>query len=195
MNKQKSFHTLSYQQRWMPLALSFVLAIIYIFGQLNVPQRALASAVPGGNITNPIVRAVDLAKPAVVRIITTIGGRLTVHFPVTNSPAVTFPQDGSEYNLDFSGSGAFISAHGDVLTADHVIKPSSDPSLDLYLQDMAAQDVADYVNANFTTTSGGPYTKDDALKSLNSGYFRSESKYASPSSEIYLSTDYTGPDN
>ncbi|HLG74823.1 MAG TPA: S1C family serine protease, partial [Ktedonobacteraceae bacterium] len=183
MNKQKSFHTLSYQQRWMPLALSFVLAIIYIFGQLNVPQRALASAVPGGNITNPIVRAVDLAKPAVVRIITTIGGRLTVHFPVTNSPAVTFPQDGSEYNLDFSGSGAFISAHGDVLTADHVIKPSSDPSLDLYLQDMAAQDVADYVNANFTTTSGGPYTKDDALKSLNSGYFRSESKYASPSSE------------
>src|SRR6202048_4856878 len=64
--------------------------------------------IPGGNVADPVVRAVDIAQPAVVRIITQVDGKLVVHFA---SGDVTFPRDGSNgYPLALSGSGTFISA-------------------------------------------------------------------------------------
>jgi hypothetical protein len=152
---------------------------------------AHAEAVPGGNISNPVVRAVDIAKPAIVRIITTMNGRLTVHF--NDQLSATFPLGGGSYALKLSGSGAFISANGDILTADHVIRPPHDKSTDQYLQDLAAQDVADYVNTNLHPTT--LYTQDDAIADLNYGIFRSDSSYDQPKSEVYLSQDYTGAYN
>src|SRR5262245_9264070 len=53
---------------------------------------AYADGMPGGNVSDPVVRAVDIAKPAVVRIITFLTGQLTVHFSATQN--VTFPQGG-----------------------------------------------------------------------------------------------------
>lgn len=129
------------------LAIS-TLTIMYICNLLVYTAPVSAQAAPGGDVLNPIVRAVDLAKPAVVRIITTQKGRITVHFPTSQNTTVTFPQNGSSYDVKLSGSGTFISAHGDILTADHVIKPPHDQSLDQALQSQAAQDVADYVNQN-----------------------------------------------
>src|SRR5258707_7313518 len=82
---------------------------------------------PGGNVSDPVVRAVDIAKPAVVRVITQVVGQLTV---TLTGQSVTFPltpQSGyNGYPLGFSGTGSFISAHGDLLTADHVINPVQD---------------------------------------------------------------------
>ncbi|GCE18069.1 S1 family peptidase [Dictyobacter kobayashii] len=166
----------------------FSLAFISLLSIFAIPGQALAETTPGGNVTNPVVRAVDLAKPAVVRIITTLGGRLTVHF--TNTQSATFPLNGGYYDLQLSGSGTFISSHGDILTADHVIHPPHDKSMDDVLQMYAAQDVADYVNQNFQVQT--PYTKEDAYTNLAYGIFRSESNYNQPKSEVYLSRDYAG---
>src|SRR5947207_8150282 len=76
---------------------------LLILGTAINATTIYAAGRPGGNVTDPVVRAVDIAEPAVVRIITTVGGHLTVHFSSTST--VTFPQSGSGYPLLLSGSG------------------------------------------------------------------------------------------
>jgi S1-C subfamily serine protease len=148
-----------------------------------------AGGIPGGNVNDPVVRKVDIARPAVVRIITTIGGRLTVHFAPTSQSA-TFPLSGGSYSLKLSGSGTFVTASGDILTADHVVNPPHDQSLNEFLYEEAANDVANYINQHFSVNQ--PFTKDEVVFDLESGTFPSTSTYNSPKSEVYLSTQYTG---
>ncbi len=159
------------------------------FGLVANTTTTYAGEMPGGNVSDPVVRKVDIARPAVVRIITTIGGRLTVHFAPTSQRA-TFPLSGGSYSLKLSGSGAFISGNGDILTADHVVKPPPD-QLNEFLYEEAASDIANYINQHFSVSQ--PYTKDDVIFELESGAFPSTPAYGSPASEVYLSTEYTGP--
>ncbi len=151
-----------------------------------------ADSAPGGNIADPAVRAADVAEPAVVRIITTIKGHLTVHFPPTAQ--ITFPQqDNGSYPLQLSGTGIFITSQGDILTADHVINPPKDKTLDQMLYNAAAQDVANYINQN-AKQSSSQVTNDDVIQQLSSGQLSSTTSYDSPvNSIVYLSTSYTGP--
>lgn len=171
-----------------------VFVCVYLIGFTVTSPRASAATLsaPGGNISDPVVRQVDIARPAVVRIITSIGGRLTVRFSANTQP-VTFPVNGSSYTMRFSGSGAFISAHGDILTADHVVNPPHDQSLDDALYEYAAQDVADYFNSHFQTTSGQQYSASDMQAFLTNGSLPSTTAYDTPSSQVYLSTSYAGP--
>ena len=149
-----------------------------------------ASGKPGGNVADPTVRAVDAAEPAVVRIITTLSGHLTVNFSRTSS--VTFPQGtGNSYGLQLSGSGTFISSHGDILTADHVINPPHDQALSQYLDDSAAKDVTTYINLN--AKSGSQVSVDQIDQELKSGQLASTPHYDPATSEVYLNTTYTGP--
>jgi hypothetical protein len=148
---------------------------------------------PGGNVSDPVVRAVDIAKPAVVRIFTLVVSQLTVTF--ANGNTVTFPQtpqDGfNGYPLQLSGSGAFISAHGDILTADHVINPVQDDktAMDQFLDQTASQDVANFINRN----SQQQVTPDQVTQELVSGQLRSTPIYQKPQSQVFRSTDYSGP--
>jgi len=144
--------------------------------------------IPGGNVADPVVRAVDIAQPAVVRIITQIDGKLIVHFA---SGDVTFPQDGSNgYPLGLSGTGTFISAHGDILTADHVVSPPQ-ADLDSFLQQTAAQDVANYMNQVLKVNP--PVTANQVAQALASGQLNSTSQYDTPRSRAYMSFAFTGP--
>src|SRR5947209_7856860 len=148
------------------LVVSFVcLAII----GTTTTQTIFAASGPAGNVSDPVVRAVDIAEPAVVRIFTTLGGHLIVHFSGTNT--VTFPQanstNGNAYPLELSGTGSFISAHGDVLTADHVINPPHDTTIDQFLNKTAAPDVAAYINQS--RAGGSQVTADQVMQELNSG--------------------------
>ena len=178
------------QNRLCPTLLATGIALLSTLFILASPGNALAEGgVPGGDISNPVVRAVDIAKPAVVRIFTTINGRVTVHF--TSTQSATFPLNGGNYKLEFSGSGAFISAHGDILTANHVVNPPHDSELNNALFQMAAQDVADYINQNFNATT--LYTAEDALALMTNGNFRTDTQYGQPGSDVYFSTDYSGP--
>ncbi len=174
------------QKKWF--SVSCILILIFIAINFAFPTQASAEAAPGGNIHNTVVRAVDIDKPAIVRIITTLNGSLTVHFP--NQTSATFPLNGGKYKLVLSGSGAFISSHGDILTADHVVQPPHDASTDNTLQSLASEDVANYINQNFTLAT--PVTSDDVYASLIGGVFPSDAHYDTPTSEVYLSTDYSG---
>src|SRR5258707_1258386 len=167
-----------------------VFALAYLVGMSSFAPQASAAFLsnPGGAVSDPAVRQVDIARPAVVRVITTIDGQLTVHF--TSSVSATFPQSGGFYPLELSGSGAFISAHGDILTADHVVNPPHGADLDSGLYAQAAQNVADYINTHFQVTT--PYSANDAYNLLASGSLPSKTTYGTPSSKVYLSTSYAG---
>jgi len=168
----------------------FGLVCLFIIGTALTSTTTFASTRPGGNVADPVVRAVDIAEPAVVRIITTLGGHLTVHFSQTND--VTFPQGtGNSYPLQLSGSGTFISAHGDILTADHVINPPHDQSLSQFLDDSAAKDVAAYSNLN--AKPGSQVTADQVDQELKSGQLAATPGYDPATSEVFLNTSYSGP--
>jgi S1-C subfamily serine protease len=187
MYKAIRTHTSLHKKRRLPymlLGVGIVCALATaIFGN-SIP--VYADGTPGGNVADPVVRAVDIAKPAVVRIITEFSGHLTVNFSPTNS--VTFPQGiGKAYQKAISGSGAFITARGDILTADHVVNPPPD-----VLQEVAAGDVTMYINQH-PELGLGQVTPTQVVQALLSGQIKSSATYDVKRSEAFLSTDYTGP--
>jgi S1-C subfamily serine protease len=188
MYKTKSAYILARRRnRLSRIVVVAGMVCLILLGLAGTTPAAYADG-PGGTVSDPVVRAVDIAKPAVVRIITTLSGQLTVHFSPTQS--VTFPQNSNGYPIGLSGSGTFITAHGDILTADHVINP---PHADLnqFLQQQAAQDVANYMNQTLKVSP--PITPDQVTAELASGQLASDTQYSTPQSQVYLSTDFTGP--
>jgi hypothetical protein len=113
---------------------------------LGVRAASADARPPGGALNDPVVRAVDVAGPAVVRIITTVSGRVSL--PLCGV-AVTLPVSGAPYTLAWSGSGAFVSKNGDILTAGHVADIDKAEELDaLYQNTRAAVDIAIALNNN-----------------------------------------------
>src|SRR5579859_812505 len=109
---QQKKHTFIYIRNFWYLSLLVGILVAFMPGL----AQAYAAATPGGDITDPVVRNVDLAQPAVVRILTGIKAQLKVN--ISSTTAVTFPQQsGASYTLTLSGTGTFISSHGDILTA------------------------------------------------------------------------------
>jgi serine protease Do len=179
------------QPMLLRIMIVLVMVALYMIAMAGNISVTYADGIPGGNVADPVVRAVDIAKPAVVRILTSLGGHLTVHFSATQN--VTFPQGGGAYPLTLSGSGTFISTHGDILTADHVVNPPHDQQVNQFLDTIAAPDVANYINQNLKPSS--PVTKDQVAQELISGQLPSDPNYDRPISQVFLSTDYTGPLN
>ncbi len=161
-----------------------------LLGLAGYAPVAHADGIPGGNVSDPVVRAVDIAKPAVVRIITTLNGQLVVHFTSPTARDVTFPQNNNGYPITLSGSGTFITATGEILTADHVVNPPQQ-DLDQFLQQQAAPDVANYMNQVLKVNP--PVSADQVTSALANGQLGSTSQYSTPQSRVYLSTAYTGP--
>src|SRR2546427_7260822 len=191
MYRSGSTDTQSHLPGWFfRLLLVIGFACLFVISTTVAASTTYAAGRPGGNVTDPVVRAVDIAEPAVVRIITTVGGHITVHFSSTSN--VTFPQSGSGYPLLLSGSGTFITAHGDILTADHVINPPHDQSLDQFLNHQAASDVATYINQN-SKPGSSQVTSNQVEQALNNGQLASDRRYDPATSDVYLSTSYTGP--
>jgi trypsin-like peptidase len=168
--------SLSIARLFLVLGMVWTL-LLMVPGNGKITYAASSST---GYDTDPVRTAVDIARPAVVRIFTSVKGHLTVH--ISNSD-VTFPQGGGTYSVTLSGSGTFITAHGDIVTADHVVSPPGDVFFNA-----AAPDVANYLNQH-----GTPTTADQAVQALLSGQLPSNASYDQKISEVFLSTDYTGP--
>jgi hypothetical protein len=113
-----------------------------------------------------------------------------VHFSATQN--VTFPEGSNGYQITLSGSGTFITANGDILTADHVVNPPQQ-DLDQFLQQQAAQDVSTYMDQ--ILKANPPVSADQVTVKLANGQLRSNSQYSTPQSRVYLSIDYAGPLN
>ena len=168
--------------KYAPVRWLLIVGILWVVIQgQRYEQSAHAAWLRVG--IDPVKVAVVIDKPAVVRIYSSVVGRLIVHFPTGD---VEFPQNAQGYALTLSGSGTFVSSHGDILTADHLITPPSQ-----VFADVAAIDVTDYINQH--GTFGRRLTVDQVDLALASSQIRSDVVYSSKSSEVYLSTDYTGP--
>ena len=182
------------QQIYNKLARHKLYYLLVVIGTLCLclpsSPAALAASIPGGNISNTTVREVDIAQPAVMRIITTISAQLAVHFTAQNTD-VTFPQtQNGSYQMNLSGTGTFVTSQGDILTADHVVSPPrNDLNSALYIQ--AGQDVADYINKSSSTRVTG----DQIIQQLTNGQLKNTPTYQKPSSAIFLSTTYTSQTN
>jgi serine protease Do len=188
MRPRMSNRTRPRRPQWLVRSgLTLFFFILVGFGRTPVTY---ASGVPGGNIADPVVRAVDIAKPAVVRIFTQFNAQLTIHF--SSAQSVTFPQASSSgYAVTVSGTGTIISAHGDILTADHVINPPHDQQLSQFLDMQAAPDIANYINQNLKQNP--QVTSNQVNQELTSGQLPSDPNFGTPVSQVFLSTDYTGP--
>src|SRR5579875_64667 len=104
------FYAQSIRDRYMRVvAILFSLLITGTFLSaflLHTSSIAYGATMPGGDVTNPTVRGVDLASPAVVRIITTLNAQIAVQ--VASKTTVTFPQGaGTGYQIQASGTGTF----------------------------------------------------------------------------------------
>jgi hypothetical protein len=108
----------------------------------------------------------------------------------------TLPARGGSYTIGWSGSGAFISANGDILTAGHVVDDSKD-SLEagIFESPTSGTDIADLLNANAACLHlTAPLTPDDiangAVQVLGIPY---QATTTEPNFDVFRSTSYTGP--
>jgi S1-C subfamily serine protease len=148
---------------------------------------------PGGNISDPVVRGVDVAAPAVVRIFAIYTAKISFNLC---GKIITLPAKGGSYTIGWSGSGAFISSTGDILTAGHVVDDSKD-SLEagIFESPTSGADIAALLDANATCLHlAGPLTPDDiangAVQALGIPY---QATTTEPDFDVFRSTSYTGP--
>lgn len=156
---------------WQLLALTLVVLMLTI----TSPSTRAAS-------NDSKVHGVQLASPAVVRIITLIAGQVILS---TSEGKVVFPLDGSSYQGVMSGSGAFISSDGYVLTADHVVDQKNNPGVYSFFLTEAIQEYAKEadVPVDKATETFQWYIDNDRMS------IPIEIK----SQRVFLSTAYTGP--
>lgn len=147
---------------------------------------------PGGRLTDPVVREADLAVPAVVRIATLYSSHITLN--VCNQ-SVTLPKSGPGYSEGVLGSGAFVSAQGDILTADHLIHVDHTTLEQQLLADPAAQaDIANALNAS-PCFGFGPAI---AAADIGNGFLQStgvdyQTTFDSPATYVWRDISYSGP--
>lgn len=153
-------HTTAAMLRRVLMALAAV-AITVVAGIVGMMPAAAQDRPPGGVLTNPVVRSIDLASPAVVRIATLY----TAHLRLTACGVTTTLPASGAYTVGGLGSGAFVSANGDILTADHVVdidRQSLDDSI--FSGQRVSTDVAAFLNAACHPTV--PVTPDDVANGI-----------------------------
>lgn len=171
-------------------SLSSLLALLPgIAGPLALVSTAQAAGLASNQLCTTARRGLSLALPAVVRVTTTYQAQIS--YVTSDGTYVTFPQNGGYYSLVFSGSGAFISANGDILTAEHVVNVSQD-ALGALLIQAAAPDIAQAID---DANPPQPVTTQDIENQLISDPNTWQGIYQTQQSAVYLSSQYAGPTN
>ena len=109
--------------------------------------------------------------------------------------ANTLPTGGQTLTIAGLGTGAFISANGDILTADHVVNIDQ-PDLDAAVIGILAGDIADLLNANASCLGlVGEVTPDQiSYQSIVDAGIPFRTTYAAPQFLAWLNVTYSGPD-
>lgn len=168
-----------------PLMALFTVAFLAMATTLPVAAK---DRPPGGVLTSPVVRAIDVSMPAVVRIATLYSAHLTLS---ACGLTATLPASGS-YTVGGLGSGAFVSANGDILTADHVVDIDR-ASLDdeVFGIRQVGTDVATFLNE--ACRPSVPVTADDVANGIvQFNGFPFSTKYSAPSVLVWRSESYSG---
>ena len=154
--------------------------------------RGGAGRAPGGDLSNLVVRRVDIASPAVVRLATIYQAHISL---ALCGGVVTLPTTGTGYAVGGLGSGVFISAHGDILTAGHVVDIDH-ASLDQEVFQGAAssQDIASALNAAPCIQFSSPVRAIDVQNGeVQFAGIPYTTNYSAPLRYAWRNTDYTGP--
>ncbi|HEY7974300.1 MAG TPA: trypsin-like peptidase domain-containing protein, partial [Ktedonobacterales bacterium] len=159
-------------------------------GPQHGPQGPIGRA-PGGRLSDPVVREADLAAPAVVRIATLYSSHITLSFC---GESITLPHSAVGYSEGVLGSGAFVSAHGDILTADHLIDVDHDTLEQQLLADPGAQ--ADIASALNTSACFG-FGPAIAAADIGNGFLQTsgidfQTTFDAPATYVWRDTWYSG---
>ncbi len=164
----------------LPIFLfAFALATTTAPGAQASPLRPLVAQ------ENSVGHVVRLDGPAVVRIVSVIKAKLICRGCLSGGGDITSPASGS-MTYASSGSGAFITPDGYVLTADHVVDhgASNPEDVDL-IEQSAADDIAKQLN-------NGTDTPDSVYKFLQDHPNQVDIQTTTPFEKVFLSTNYTG---
>ena len=131
----------------LAVALTSLLAFAPIAGAQPAQQTAPADSANR--------HGVNLASPAVVRIVSEVDGQVVCKACYTDGTDITLPLDGGTYGLAFTGSGAFISSDGYVLTADHVVDYSNNDQIIVDFFNSAVDEFAQDVRMSSDLTWNG----------------------------------------
>jgi S1-C subfamily serine protease len=173
--------------RWRAGGTGTLLLSILLLSALPFATTAQAASFASGGICATAKRGVDLALPAVVRISTIYQAQVV--YTTSDGSGVTFPQNGSTYTLTISGTGAFVSGDGDVLTAYSVVNAPQE-TLNLMLAQQAAPDIAQALN---DSNSGSTVTAASILNQLLTDPQSWQPTIQQPQSFLYMSSQYSGP--
>ena len=162
------------------VALSLCAALACVWALTSAEPAQAAPRLPAESVAQ---QAVQLDSPAVTRIVSVINASLTCKACATDGSDIHSPADGSTYTYYSSGSGAFISPNGDILTADHVVDHSmSNPEDVSFIEQQSAQDIAAHYNAS----------ADQALTYLQNNPSKVTINFQVVFQKAFLSTAYTG---
>ena len=168
--------------RRITLALCVALACLWALASVGQAQAA-APARQAESAESVVQQAVQLDSPAVTRIVSVVDASLTCAACASDGSDIHSPSDGSTFTYYSSGSGAFISPDGTILTADHVIDHSmSNPEDVAFVEQQAAQDIATQYNV----------TADQALHYLQNHPSSVTINFQVVFQKAFLSTAYTG---
>ena len=163
------------------LAALMAMALTPLLALAPVAAAHPATHSAAGDGTNR--HGVNLASPAVVRIVSEVDGKVICK-GCNEGSDITFPLDGSTYALAFSGSGAFISSDGYVLTADHVVDYDNN---DQIILDFFNEAVNEFAQATGTSQNDAQAI---FLQLVNENLISIPTKVVSQ--KVFLSTAYTG---
>lgn len=129
-------------------------------------------------------QAVTLDSPAVVRIVSVVNANLTCAKCASDGSDIHSPSGAGVFTYYSSGSGAFITPTGAILTADHVVDHSMRNSEDVaFVEQQAAPDIA---------TQYPSVTSDQALQYLQNNPSKVTITFTVAFQKAFLSTAYTG---
>ena len=158
------------------LASAFLAAVPVAGAQGRTPANA--------TVSSPTM-AVQLASPAVVRIVSVIQAQLICHACLSDGSDIDSPASGQPPFEYFSaGSGAFITSDGYILTADHVVDHTvNNPEDVAFIEQAASQDIANQYPQN---TAAG------ILQFLQNNPNSITINMQVTAQKVFLSTAYTG---
>lgn len=159
------------------------LALVWALASAGTASAAGAQS-PARPADSPAQQAVTLDSPAVVRIVSVVNASLTCAKCASDGSDIHSPSGAGAFTYYSSGSGAFITPTGAILTADHVVDHSMRNSEDVaFVEQQAAQDIA---------TQYPSVTADQALQYLQNNPSKVTITFTVAFQKAFLSTAYTG---
>lgn len=168
-------------------ALCAALALIWMVADAGMASAAgaLAPAHLTRAADSPAQQAVIVDSPAVVRIVSVVNASLTCARCASDGSDIHSPSGSGVFTYYSSGSGAFITPTGAILTADHVVDHSMQNPEDVaFVEQQAAPDIA---------TQYPSVTADQALQYLQNNPSKVTITFTVVFQKAFLSTAYTGP--